>query len=480
MTNIPSQSRTPSNETTKIIPREPKTEGQEAYSDANTLFAFPLDDSIPVIAKVKIDTETNTLNVILENWNLVSVGQSNTLQQQHNCDCHLDEVLLGSSPNAADCNLEQQQTTTKEVVNQLKPFNKEQDLDWKQAADSGEMIMVCVEPSVPLIKKQGYLNGSQCERILEQLELLQDNGQFEKHEHFVTSYLQRCANGTNTDMELALKMERGVAFSYHKEFKTSKRMFTSVIKSDKGQHCELRNPNILIARAYFLLVEDYRSRRFVKLSPLFEFLRRSEFFLQNHESPEDWDELYFNYGSVWLAYMSMIPDDERNAQARSTARGKARYYYEQAIYFCKKDPRLRVQIKQQTYIYLSLAEMLLDCSSTATRSRQKSIPPADIEEAKEYLDFVRDKLGVRVPTGTRVQLLKIRSDQFYRQGIYELAKETAEDALQIASSNGFNTELDTLQERIDFLDKLCEQKRSLIVIKDISNSSSETCCSESE
>ncbi|KAJ7374317.1 hypothetical protein OS493_007405 [Desmophyllum pertusum] len=371
-----------------------------------------------------------------------------------------------------------------------------------------------------------------------------------------------------------------------------------------------------------------------KIQALLKCLEHSEDLLKHHNSPEDWAELYYNYGLAWLAVMSTIPDDDRSAQARKHARENARCYFERAIAFCKKDPRLRVQvkkltychlgaaavlldctataarteqkhippedikdaqghldfvervlgdclplgsrmhlfktrsdqyyrqgfyllaketaenalhiaksngfktelvtlqeridflnrlyeekirlttdndadnsysdndasseasgsettakpkdprlrvqIKQQTYIYLSLAEMLLDCSSTAARNRQKSIPHADIEEAKEHLNFVRDKLGVSVPTGTRVQLLKTRSDQFYRQGIYELAKETAEDALQIASSNGFNTELDSLQKRIDFLDKLCEHKRSRIVIEDISNSSSETCCSESE
>ncbi|KAJ7374311.1 hypothetical protein OS493_007398 [Desmophyllum pertusum] len=99
-------------------------------------------------------------------------------------------------------------------------------------------------------------------------------------------------------------------------------------------------------------------------SPRFlNILGEVSFFLQNHESPEDWAELYYDYGSVWLAYMSMIPDDERNAQARNTARGKARCYYEQAISFCKKDPRLRVQIKsKRTFI-----SVLLKCYSTAVQ-----------------------------------------------------------------------------------------------------------------
>lgn len=123
--------------------------------------------------------------------------------------------------------------------------------------------------------------------------------------------------------------------------------------------------------------------------------------------------------------------------------------------------------------------MLLDCSSTAARTRHKSIASDDIKEAKEHLDFVQYQLGVCIPTGTRVQLLKTRSDQFYRQGIYQLAKETAEEALTIAVSNGFYTERENLQERIDFVEKLCEEQIRIIDVNDISSSNSETCPSES-
>ncbi|XP_078351620.1 uncharacterized protein LOC144636316 [Oculina patagonica] len=482
MNDLPSQSREPelSNETVEVLPLEPKAEGRELCSDVNTLFTFSLDESTSVVAEAKIDTESNTLNILLTNCNLVTVGRSDT--QQLKCNCHLqeenkcvsnsdNEVRSDSASKTAD-SANRSLGGRKPTEYQLQHFNEAAE-DCKPV-DSDE-IVGSVEPLLPLIKKQGYLNGSQCERIMEQLEILQDNGKFGEHEGLVTSYLCRCGEEKNSDLELALRIERGVAFSYHKEFKNSKRMFTSVIKSDK----ELRNPNILIARAYFLLVADYRSKKVIKLSPLFEFLRRSEFLLQNHDSPEDWAELYYNYGSVWLVYMSMIPDDERNAQARNTARGNARYYYEQAISFCKKDPRLRVQIKKQTYIHLKLAALLLDCSSKAARTRQKVIPPTDIKEAKEHLDFVQYKLGVCLPLGTRVQLLKTRSDQFYRQEIFQLAKETAEDALQIALSNEFYTEIDTLRERIDFLDKLCEEGIKVIAIKEISSSSSEICCSES-
>ena len=64
-----------------------------------------------------------------------------------------------------------------------------------------------------------------------------------------------------------------------------------------------------MARAYFLLVADIRTKKPVKLPQLFEYLKRSEFLLQNYDSPEDWAELYHKYGHLWLDCMSLIPGD---------------------------------------------------------------------------------------------------------------------------------------------------------------------------
>ncbi|XP_078351659.1 uncharacterized protein LOC144636347 [Oculina patagonica] len=446
---------------TEVTLEQPKTEGQQSSSDLNTaLFTFPLNDSSSIIAEANLDAQTKTLNVTLRNWNAVLVGHSNNeldciphlhLDHKQNAPhkCFNETLQADSGPKKEFCN-EQQKTIIKdEQEYQLQPFSGANRL-YKQAL-SGE-IVVDVEPQLPLIKIQGYLNGSQCEEIMEQLERLQDDGQFEKHDHLVASYLNRFACRNNTDMALALKIERGVAFSYQKEHKQSKRLLTSVIKSDTIS--KLRNPNILLARAYCRLVQDYRYRKSTKLSALFHWVRKSELLLQNHESPADWSEVYYNYGSLWLAYMRKIPDDERNSQARDDALRKARYYFEMTIESGKKDPRLRVQINKQIYGHLRVAAVLLDCTSTVARIRRKVLPQQDIEDARKHLDILEHQLSSNIPRGTRVQILKARSDQYYRQGpgMYQLAKETAQEALRIARCYGFNTELDSLQERIDFLD----------------------------
>ena len=120
-----------------------------------------------------------------------------------------------------------------------------------------------------------------------------------------------------------------------------------------------------------------------------------------------------------------------------------------SVFYSQQDPRPRVQIKRLMYAHIKLATILLHCYSTASRIQEKTIPPNDIKQAKEYLDIVQFKLGEVIPMGTWIQLLKTRSDQFYREDKYKLAQETVEEAYRLASFHKFDTELTTLREMIE-------------------------------
>ena len=93
----------------------------------------------------------------------------------------------------------------------------------------------------------------------------------------------------------------------------------------------------------------------------------------------------------------------------------------------------------------------------------------EIKEAEELLNFIQHDLGD--------MLLTKRPDQFYRQGSLQLTKELAEEALHLASSNKFNTEIDSIRGCITFLDDNLD-KNKLVVPIELKKSSSETCCSE--
>ena len=527
---------------TDLAPNETRATGHHSSVSDQISLIFPDNDLTSTIAQASIDTNTKTLDLSLANCNLAICGQ---LSSVHHSDRHLFSKTQGEGDlRQADSYagqiqpMEVKADSTVQCIS--RPVVSEEESQQKVRYTSGE-IVEDVEPLLPLIRKQGSLNGPQCEEILQNLELLQDSGAFEKHERIFNFFLQRfvekenkdmkeianeqqipngehcnqmlkkfqlfqqngrlkkdeqlsslysrlCTKDGYADMEVALIIEQGVSYWLHKQLGKSKLYFISVIKH--AMHCQLRNRNILIARAYFLLAANYssRARRTRKVSSALECLKRSEALLQNHESPEDWAEMYCIFGSVWLAYMSVVPDDDRNAKARKEMQEKVKNCYEWAIAICKKDPRSRVQQKKLTFCHLGLAALLLDCTSAVARSRLKVIPKQDIKEATKHLDIVEYELG-DIPRGTRVQVLKTRSDQYYRQGpeMYQLAKETAQDALQMARRHGFNTELAWLQEQIDFLDQLCEdtlctERIQLLADVDTSTSGSdsrfETSCSE--
>ena len=518
--------------------------GQHSSVLQQILVNFQDNDITSPFVKANIDRNTKTMNVSVGNCNLAVFGISSTLPRS---GCQLLNTNRGEGDLRQEDNYVEQTQQMEAIADssvhclsgRLVPKEESQQ---KPNTSFGD-ILLDVEPSLPVIKKQGFLHGPQCEEILKSLEHLQDNGMFAHHTRFFNFCLQRCAEKNNkymevianeqqiqhreyrsqalkkfqflqengrlkgdeqllslysrlctkedyADMELALIIEQGVSFMYHNQLSKSKLYFTSVI--ELAEHCQLRNPNILIARAYFLLAANYSSRasKARNVSTILECLRRSEVLLQNHDSPEDWAEMYYNLGRAWLNYMSVVPDDDRNEKARKEMQAKAKNYYEWAIAICMKDPRSRVQQKKLTYCHLGLAALLLDCSSNAARNRIKVIPSKDIKDAKRHLDIVEYELG-DIPRGTRVQVLKTRSDQYYRQGpeMYQLANETAQDAVHMARRHGFNTELESLQERIVFLDQLCEdtvctQRIKLLVDDDSSNSGSdsrfETSCSESD
>lgn len=79
-----------------------------------------------------------------------------------------------------------------------------------------------------------------------------------------------------------------------------------------------------------------------------------------------------------------------------------------------------------------------------------------------------------------MHLFKTRADQYYRQGFYQRAKDTAQDALQIATINGFNTELATLQERINLLDRFLEENICTTADNEESSNSDNDASSENE
>jgi len=299
----------------------------------------------------------------------------------------------------------------------------------------------------------GCLSGaiSEYENLLRVLEICQDRGMIEPHDQLITVNIPYYEGREDFGMVSVLKIEQSATYSYRGNWIQARKQLVSVIYSDIKDQCS----KVIKARALYLLVaamrrnEEYRKSR-TDLSYMFYLLEDSKRLLYGFNSPEDWAELYQTYGCVWMDYMSQLPLDQRNV-----AREKAIDCFGKAIDFSEQDPRERVQMKRQSYCHLKLAKIHLGCCSTSALAKESHLPLNDyhIKQAESHLDFVQFKFGDTLPTATRMLLWKTQSDLFFHKGQYDLAINKAKEALKLAVAHGFNTELNTLQEKID-----CYQK----------------------
>ena len=162
---------------TELPLKPPVSAGHQSCSALNTDSSmFTPDDSTSVIAETSLDTKTKTLNVILANCNAVLVSQGEQIQP---LEVEADSTVQPFS----------------------KPVVSEEESQQKSSNSSVE-ILLDVEPSLPIIRKQGVLNGPQCEEILKNLELLQDSGKFQDHQRMFTFFLQRCVEKCKKGMEV--------------------------------------------------------------------------------------------------------------------------------------------------------------------------------------------------------------------------------------------------------------------------------------
>ncbi|XP_020612530.1 uncharacterized protein LOC110050897 [Orbicella faveolata] len=476
--------------TTSAEEETQKSQAQQSYSIScpSKLLQESCMNSRPQIVTADVEHHANSITLTLKDCDVVIVGQPVGVPHIQSCAFHTyrepsanDEATSESRNRFPES--EGTSTTKHKIVCKDKPgipqkYNARVESDTSITIKAHQALDV--DRPLPMITKQGYLNGKQCEEIVEKLVNLQDNGKFKEHEALVIANLKLCKEKQNFDMELTLLLEQGVAFSYHREFKKSRKLFNSVII--KGAKHPLRNENLLMARAHYLIVDNSvdRFRKVTKIQSMQECLKKSQLLLQNVDSPQDWAELYYTSGNLGLARMSTMGISERrHAQARRAVQDAAKHNFELAITCCKKDPRERIQTKLQRYCHLKVAQLLLDTCSTAALHQQNVLPPEQIEEAKQHLDFVERELGNGMPLGTRVELLQTRCDQFYRQEKFQLAKETAEEAYSIANCNSGFYFVDALQERIKLLHSFCECRIRLVVDDDLPTSGSDASCEAS-
>ena len=413
-----------------------------AYNRSNLAQGADIFQEKETVVKEEISI-VDQVTITLANFSFVQVGRSGTIltevkpcldqgcRQQESTvnlrDTTKGRLMKNSTPDDA-CKVNSNSKT--EYIDEDQP----------RSSDESQTCTECirdVEYHIPLIKKHGSLRGNLCETVMKKLEELQDNGRFEAHEDLACNLLDFFTKNKDPDMLASLMIERGVAFYYANDLKMSRKLYRAVIRMGES----LTNRNLLQGRAYVQLATAYR----YEFGKAIQYLQKAEELLSHHEPGEDTAELCYYYGVKWLYfYWNSFAD----RKGRQVFKVRAREYLEQAISNCARDERPRVQLKKKRYFSLRFAALHLDCGTRAARETRQ-VSNEDITAAKKHLDFVEYQLSSGLPLGTKIQLLKARSDQYYRQGKLCMAKETAQEALALARRINMNMEIIPLNERIE-------------------------------
>ena len=436
----------------------------------NIMITTACDDSEPVqrvVNTISQDVERPTrqeavgvdqVAISFSNFKITQVGKSVTIVNEVKSCCHHSRRIKHAKEINEDERLKDDSTPDETLqasssclapISSTDNFKATRETESRNDSTLNEVkeefhIFLGMQYSMPLISKHGSLRGNKCEIIMTKLEELQDNGEFESHENLACGFLQFYSQKEDPDMKGTLMIERGIAFYLANNLKKCKQLFTAAIHIGDS----LVNRELLQGRALFLKAAAYR--REMKFNKALKCLQRADTLLFDHEPGEDKAELYYNYGTLWLDIYST---KSSNDQGRKVLKEKAKKFFERAIENCARDERLRMQLKKKRYFNLTIAALHLDCGSKAAR-QTRQVPDVDIEEAKKRLDFIEYQLSDGIPLGAKIQLLKTRSDQYYRQRKPLLAREVAQEALDIAEEINMDSATVHLRARIEELDNM--------------------------
>ena len=404
--------------------------------------------------------------VTIENLFLVQVGESNEVTHIDESDNNQEGGRKRSSKQKRDSRLEPDNASYKTtaklwIQNPVSTGTLGKTDIESSSAFVGEDNDVCkenrfnksgykavLEYRMPLIDKQGSIRAFKFENVMIKLERFQDNAKFEEHEKYACAILESLSKREDPDLQAILLIERGMASYYANDLRKCKVLFDAAIRMGES----LVNRSLLEARALYLKSAAYRREK--KYNRALRCLQKAELLLSHYESGEDKAELYYNYGSFWLHLHGIKSSHNRD---RGVYRQKAEECFEMAIQHGVRDSRSRVRLKKARYYNLRIADLYLDCSSKMAR-QALTASSSDVATAKKRLDFVQYQLGDDMPLGTRVQLLKTRSDQHYRQGNFCFARNAAKEGLEIALKLETNSSVSSLRERLDELEVFADAR----------------------
>jgi len=284
-------------------------------------------------------------------------------------------------------------------------------------------------------------------RVMNQLQSRRDNAKWEDFDKYASGLL---CEFTDTDTQIAIKLEQSVGACYQNKLELSLQM----IDESFAMIPRAKNSQLLAARGY-----GYRAgvlRRQKHLGEANHLVQLAE--QNNHACYSNLDASFLVYerASVLLDFIGLMP--RRSPKQVNEALRNLEKCIDVCLRVEMEDSE--VYVKKHHFALIKIAMLLLDCRTEAARERVVS--DVFIAKGQECLNTLKTKHWFEIAEGVKVQFNLACADLEYRKGNYEEATKFAASAKGMAQALGFNTEICHAQERLDHLRALTRGETNMV------------------
>ncbi|XP_015748602.1 PREDICTED: uncharacterized protein LOC107328375 [Acropora digitifera] len=284
--------------------------------------------------------------------------------------------------------------------------------------------------------------------ILNRLHWLRDNGNFEDFTSIVDDMLMNSKG--DLELELLIHLEKSVIVSDQNDLEKAEAMVLEALSKLKDSEAKVKMRDYLLTMAHVYLNAIYRrqhkhGKAASTIAVAKQVLPRS----QNEITRFFQAQILYEMASNLTIYINSVPP---HPSARKKLVEQSKHYMRHCIDLSIELDGVNVYIKEHLFGLLKLASLHLNCGTRAAREQNTCVKC--VADAQTCLSVVQEKCEDEMSEGLKIQFFRAKSDLNYRLGEFNTAQSEASQALSLAETLGFNSEIIPIQERLEDISKL--------------------------
>ena len=284
--------------------------------------------------------------------------------------------------------------------------------------------------------------------ILNRLHPLRDSGNFEDFTSIADDMLMNSKG--DLELELLILLEKSVIVSYQNDLENAEAMVLEALSKLKNSKAKVEMRDYLLSMAHVYLNAIYR--RQYKHGKADSAIAVAEQVLpksQNETTRFVKAQILYEMASNLTIYVNSVP---LHLSARKKLVEQSKHYMRQCIDLSIELDGGNLYIKKHHFGLLKLASLDLNCGTRAAREQITS--DKCIADAQTCLRAVQEKSEDEMSERLKMQFLRTKSDLNYRLGEFKAAQSEASQALSLAETLGFKSEIIPIRERLEDISKL--------------------------